>query len=150
MVRRKVSRRAFEKFEGERWNAFNDLCGMSEMNQLTPLQRIAYLAWWYDSEVKNGGHFQYFVNRSEFNHTEVIRFLNQIGALPQSKILSRALAAYDHDKVFPETKGEYLKKEKEADLLNFDREYSACKPEIMDLLGKYLDEHESEFIEWVP
>jgi len=46
------------------WNAFVDVLAMEEYADLDPVQRIPHLCFWYDSELQNGGHFQYFENRN--------------------------------------------------------------------------------------
>ena len=41
----KVSRKAFEEFDGVRWNAMNDMLPLSDISDLTPTQRAAHLAY---------------------------------------------------------------------------------------------------------
>src|SRR6266478_6325346 len=67
-----VSRKEFAKFAGARWNAMNDICALSDIKDLTPVQRVAHLCYWYMSEVYNGGHYQYFVNKRAYDHMEFI------------------------------------------------------------------------------
>jgi hypothetical protein len=45
------------------WNAYVDLLAVEDHRDLVPEQRAAYLVFWYESEVQNGGHLQYFENR---------------------------------------------------------------------------------------
>jgi Domain of unknown function (DUF4375) len=45
------------------WNAFVDLLAMEAYQDLTPEQRAAHLVFWYEHEVQNGGHLQFFENR---------------------------------------------------------------------------------------
>ncbi len=52
------------------------------------MQRVAHLAYWYMSEVYNGGHYQYFINKSSYDHGEVIRALQEIGASEHAASLS--------------------------------------------------------------
>ena len=42
------------------WNAFIDLIAIEDYGDLSPIQRKAHLVFWYESEVQNGGHGQYF------------------------------------------------------------------------------------------
>lgn len=44
------------------WNAFVNVLAMKDYDDLSPEQRPAHLVFCYESEVQNGGHFQYFVN----------------------------------------------------------------------------------------
>ena len=62
-LRRTVDRDAAEREPHLIWNAFVDLIAVESYEQLSPVQRMAHLAFWYDSEVQNGGHGQYFENR---------------------------------------------------------------------------------------
>src|SRR5262249_42667212 len=94
-IPRKVSRSRRDRFGGFAWNAFVDLCAMEPIDALTPVQRVAHLAFWYMSEVNNGGHFQYFCNQEHLNHCEVVTALRQIGASGCALLLSEAIALHD-------------------------------------------------------
>jgi len=45
------------------WNACVDLLATEDYRDLGKEQRPAHLVFWYESEVQNGGHLQYFENR---------------------------------------------------------------------------------------
>jgi len=148
MRKAKVSRAAYKTFDGERWNAYNELLAMSNIDELSPVQRMAYLAYWYCSEVENGGHDQYFGNQSHFNQEEVIAALREIGAEAQADILAQACVIERSI-----TAGDYVETADEDSfpLRRLDLAFANCpKPIIPDLLATYLDNHEAEFIEWVP
>jgi hypothetical protein len=89
----KVSRKAFEEFDGVRWNAMNDMMSLSDIQDLTPIQRAAHLAYWYMSEVYNGGHEQFISNHADLDHFEVILALETVGAAEQAGILRDFLNA---------------------------------------------------------
>lgn len=63
-----LSKKAYEAFEGEQWNALIDLVSTAHPGETTPIQRVACLAWVYSSEVLNGGHEQYFGNQQDLDH----------------------------------------------------------------------------------
>lgn len=63
MITRKLSRAMLSQKPYEVWNAFVDLLAMENYTDLDEVQRAAHLCFWYDSEVQNGGHLQYFANR---------------------------------------------------------------------------------------
>ncbi|MEO0765598.1 MAG: DUF4375 domain-containing protein [Pseudomonadota bacterium] len=48
----------------EKWNGFIALMVEAKLSNITERDRALYLAFWYQSEVNNGGHLQYFLNRS--------------------------------------------------------------------------------------
>ena len=152
---RQVSRQAFEAFDGVRWNAYVDLLAMSDLAELTPLQRVAHLAFWYDSEVQNGGHDQYFANKASFDQAEVAQALETLGAVCHAGVLRRAWAfAEQAAELAPDDYREFDAWNESygygRQLLEFDLEYGACSPELSPpLLESYLDAHESEFIDWV-
>ncbi len=149
-VPNKVSREAYEKFQGERWNAMISLLSLSELDELTPIQRSAHLAYWYMSEVHNGGHWQYFCNLAHYDHIEVIDALREVGAKVQAEILSRALAILPQDGRRPETIEQFIDGYDEVDLFELDQAFNVCTEQVEQCLEEYLDRYESEFIEWIP
>ena len=44
------------------WNAFISIVGEASYEELSPVQQVAHLGYWYEAEVYNGGHLQYFRN----------------------------------------------------------------------------------------
>lgn len=76
------------------WNAFIDLVAMEEYEDLNKVQRIAHLCFWYESEVSNGGHLQYFENHKAIHLEETIEALRILGAASQAKILEAAGKQY--------------------------------------------------------
>src|SRR3954467_13539581 len=113
----KVSRKEFEAFRGVRWNAMNSICALSKIDELTPIQRIAHLAFWYMSEVYNGGHYQYFVNKCRYDHQEVLRCVREVGATEQAAILEKALE-YDPSKHgdYPDDVNEFVEGSQDIEL----------------------------------
>jgi Domain of unknown function (DUF4375) len=53
--------------------------------------RAAYVLVWLDSEVRNGGFFQYFTNLSGWHAEEALEYFNMIGAKRQAAIVSEAI-----------------------------------------------------------
>ena len=103
------------------------------------------------SEVYNGGHYQYFVNKRRFDHLEVVRCLDEIGASGQAQILSGAIAVNPvKPNNIPQSVEEFIKGYDNLNLETFDQSFNECKPRIEDYLEGFLDKHESEFIDWVP
>ncbi len=146
-----VSRRAFEEFDGVRWNAMIELLAMSDLRELTPVQRPAHLAFWYMSEVSNGGHEQFVSNNPDLDHFEVVRALEAVGAAEQAEILADFLrAATATPSGVPRTVLEYLEHGPGVDSARHDTAFGACRRQVETCLEDYLDQHESEFIEWTP
>lgn len=151
-----VSKKAYASFKGEKWNALIDLISAADLDELTPVQRIAHLAWWYNSEVLNGGHDQYFGNKDYFDHSEVVSALDALGATCQHDVLKEALIYFTKaQEDMPDGYDEYLAWDQEYrygdQMSNFDKQFYGCRPEIeTELLENYLNANESEFIKWVP
>src|SRR5712691_6060097 len=76
------------------WNAFVDLLAVEDYRDLTPEQRAAHLVFWYESEVQNGGHFQFFENRGTEQLGETIEALGLLGAVCQQDVLREAGEAW--------------------------------------------------------
>ena len=66
-----LTRGEIEETPGLVWNAFVELVALTKSQDLSEEQRPAHLVFWYDSEVYNGGHLQYFENgaRHHFMNT---------------------------------------------------------------------------------
>src|SRR5262245_49103291 len=77
------------------WNAFVDLIATEDYEEMTPVQRTAHLAFWYDAEVQNGGHHQYFENSAGLRAPQTIIALRSLGLGPQASILERAVATWN-------------------------------------------------------
>jgi hypothetical protein len=63
MKTRTLTKGEVEKEPYRVWNAYVDLLAVEDHRDLVPEQRAVYLVFWYESEVQNGGHLQYFENR---------------------------------------------------------------------------------------
>src|SRR5260370_42147470 len=61
------------------WNAYVRLLAGERHEDLSPEQRPAHLVFWYESEVKNGGHLSYFGNRGTEHLTAAIGGLGGAG-----------------------------------------------------------------------
>lgn len=90
MILRKLSRATLEQKPYEAWNAFINLLAKEKYEDLDEVQRIAHLCFWYDSEVQNGGHLQYFENRGTVFLDETLASLAVLGAECQRRILGAA------------------------------------------------------------
>jgi len=114
----------------------NDILALTDPVDLSPTQRAPHLAYIYMGEVYNGGHGQYFSNHEHLDHQEVIRALEIIGAREQADILKGALRRFTANQA--------------DEMSEPDKLFYECKTNIEFHLEAYLDEHESEFVEWIP
>jgi len=129
----------------------NDMLSLSDIRDLTPIQRAAHLAYWYMSEVYNGGHEQFVSNHAELDHFEVVRALEAVGAVEQADILRDFLSAVTASPSGDQrTVMAYLEHGPGIDSSQHDSLFAKCKRTVESCLEDYLDKHENEFIEWTP
>ena len=148
MVLRKVNRKEYGEWEGRAWNAFVDLVATGDPTCFTDIQLRAYLVFWYDAEVANGGHLQYFVNHCPEQVVATLQALNDL-KMPYHQIV--LLDAFEFVKLNPikniETVEEYVAEELEDKFGQFDADFYECEPQPFEVLKSYLAEHFDEFIE---
>jgi hypothetical protein len=129
------------------WNSFVDILAMEDYKKLSGVQQHAHLVFWYENEVQNGGHFQYFENRGvEFLH-ETIEALAILEAKCQQLVLSDAGRQYlRKNRPNIETVEDFCTTALEGEFSVFDDRFHSCLPSLDDCLHKYLDRHQSAFV----
>src|SRR5436190_8323185 len=90
IMRRRIDARTAKREPHVVWNAFVDLIATEDLSELSAIQRKAHLVFWYESEVQNGGHGQYFENVGVKRLSETIQALGELGLQCHAKVLSRA------------------------------------------------------------
>ena len=95
MIIRKLSNAILEQKPYEAWNAFVDLLAEESYQDLNDVQRVAHLCFWYDSEVQNGGHLQYFENRGITLLDETLSALLLLGAECQHAVLEKVAGLFN-------------------------------------------------------
>jgi hypothetical protein len=128
-----------------------DLCAVEPLSSCTATQRKAAIVFWYQAEVNNGGHFQYFTNSAGANRMEAVQALRQLGAQKAADILALAiLRTSDSNTIRPASVFEYAEQEQESDLQDLDSQYYEIgDAEVQDALLRYLKAHEQEFVSWI-
>jgi hypothetical protein len=127
------------------WNAFVDFLAMEDDCALTPTQRSVQLAFWYDSEVQNGGHGQFLENRGTDRLQDTIAALKELGLSCQAAVLSDLAAELSRgtpeaawsDTLSPATTN------------TADAAYHACSPSVPEALELHLAAHQAEYVELV-
>ena len=131
----------------EIWNAFVSLLAAESYANLDLVQRCTYLCFWYDSELQNGGHLQYFENRQTSLVPPTLEALKQLGAECQFAVLKRAARLVSAGREKSQTVEDFVNLAKAREFEQFDSAFYACEPSIKKLLEKYLQEHLSHFVE---
>jgi hypothetical protein len=149
MIKRILSRKSVEEAPYLIWNAFIDILANEDENDLSDRQRDAQRSFWYDSEVQNGGHLQYFENSDRSDYADVVRSLREIGAQGQATILEQASKQYLRSKT-SRLNGlfNFLQKAKEGIYADYDSRYYAARPEMNAILAGYLRQNIEEFVEF--
>ncbi len=146
-TRRTVSQEDLKRDPYAVWNAYVDLLAMSEYRDLGPSQRPAHLVFWYESEVQNGGHLQYFINRGVDRVEETIEALRTLGASDQAQVLRQAIDLWNSKpRVAPTDVDEYVEEALEMEFAELDESFDDCQRDLTTVLGDHLSSHESEFI----
>jgi hypothetical protein len=146
--RAKVSRADLEKVEYRAWNEYINVLTENEYEDLNPTQQVPYLAFWYDAEVQNGGHMQYFVNSAGAYAEQTVEALPLLGASTQARLLSKAVELVRANPLSDGWTWEKFRGSPLADRFwELDRAYYAAKPTPTELLERYLEAHFDEFIQ---
>lgn len=129
------------------WNSFVNLLAQHSYDDLSPEQRPAHLVFWYESEVQNGGHLQYFENRGGEHLTETIAALGLIGASCQQHVLREAGTLFLSRRRNPiNSVEEYVSVAMEDEFRVFDQRFGECSPSLVSCLERHLETHQSEFV----
>ena len=147
MILRTLTKQEVEAAPYEVWNAFVDLLSMEDFSDLSPEQRPAHLAFWYESEVQNGGHFQYFENRGTEHLAATVEALGLLGATCQQQVLREAGELWlSHTRSRIETAEEFCEGALEGEFDAFDSRFHDCSPSLQQCLEAYLEQHQALFV----
>lgn len=128
------------------WNAFVDLIARSKYEDLHPTQRAAHLAFWYDSELQNGGHLQFFLNRQD-RIRDTGTALRSLAAFEQADIFDEAFSTWrSKSRTRPANADEYVAIALNGEFDTFDAAFYRCPVSITTVLQRHLAEHETNFV----
>jgi hypothetical protein len=129
------------------WNAFVDLLAMEGYRDLDSVQRPAHLVFWYESEVQNGGHLQYFENHGIAHLAETIESLGLLGATGHQQVLSEAGDLFlSRQRPRIETVEEFCAAALQGEFSALDSRFYDCTPSLQKCLEVYLGQHQSDFV----
>lgn len=146
----RISEAALKKEPHLAWNAFINLIAMSDYEGLSEVQRVAHLVFWYESEVQNGGHLQYFEDRGPSHLDETVSALKTVGATEQAAILAGAIEQLQAKARRPiRSVKEFVSRALEGEHDKYDRRFYACERPLTGNLEEYLERNFEEFIQLV-
>jgi hypothetical protein len=144
---KRISRSNSKDFELAATFALIDLVSEYTYDELDPVQQVAHLVFYYEAEVNNGGHLQYFHNRGSDEAALTIKALQLIGASEAAEILTEAIGR--HNAIGRDRAGsleEYHENEIKHEFLDLDNRF----PGVSGPLEEYRRQNEQHFIEWLP
>lgn len=113
----------------KRWNQFvSDVC-MRKTDALSDLQRQAFICFWYDAEMQNGGHCQYFDSSVHVSPKETEAALRLIGTEEIADNFRKAV-----------TEGA------EDDWIRTDSAYYAFSPSLIDCLAEFVEANKDSIL----
>ncbi|HXB59401.1 MAG TPA: DUF4375 domain-containing protein [Candidatus Acidoferrales bacterium] len=129
------------------WNAFVDLLAREGYQRLSPEQRPAHLVFFYDSEVQNGGHLQFFHNRGTEYLEETIEALGLLGAALHQQILREADKLWlNRSRPGIQTLQEFSETAMEGEFDALDSRFYKSVPTLTEQLEAYLASHQELFV----
>src|SRR5690606_31405169 len=124
MIRRQIKQQDIIADPAVSWNAFVDILATELPEELSMIQRRAQLLFWYDAEVNNGGHLQYFLNSAGEGAVETVVVLGEFGLNAHHQILSQALEACLTGLIHPiDSIPEYIDEAMEGRFDELDKRY---------------------------
>lgn len=124
-----------------------DLLATEDFGDLSPEQRPAHLVFWYESEVQNGGHFQYFENRGIDQLAATVDALGFLGATCHQQVLREAGALWlCRIRPIVQTLQKYCETAFYGEFESFDLRFYACSPSLQQSLEAHLQRHQRLFI----
>ncbi len=125
-----------------------DLICLNEYEDLSHNQQKAQLLLFYDNEVCNGGHLQYFHNQGTSKNLELNYALKEIGADCQQKIFASACERIKANPIQQVNSLEqYHELSIEQDFEDLDMAYYKCESQIgFKLLPLFVETHFEDFV----
>jgi hypothetical protein len=147
-IRRHLSVGEIDSNPHAEWNAFIDLLAVEDYEDLDTQQRQAHLIFWYESEVQNGGHFQYFENRGTQLVPETIDALVAFCAEEHANVLRQAhsLASKHHWGEISSVE-EFVEDALESEFGDLDMAFHACNPTVLEVLARHLKANRELYLE---
>jgi thioredoxin-like negative regulator of GroEL len=147
-----LSRKKAAKNPNVRWEGLNEFLSFADLPSLSSAQRVACLAYGYSSHMEMAGHHDYFATKPQPDYSEALSALRAIGAIEQASVLTAALDAVQaaSARAPEEYSNRFAAGVEFADLTEFDEAFERCTRSVPDCLMNYVEQHESEFIEWRP
>jgi hypothetical protein len=100
------------------------------MKRTDSMDEAADLIFWYECQVQNGGHSQFFENRGD-SLADTITALGLHGAVSQQQVLQEAGQLWS------------IGTKPEDDFASIDAQFGRCKPSLQEILDDFYSENGS-------
>ncbi len=143
-----LRREALASRPGLLWNAFVEFLESADPARLSPVQRVAQLAFRHDQEVTRVGHAGW-ASAGHDDGEEILQALRGIGATDQAELLSCLIAGREQasePSAPPKTPASPDPQPPDFDEL--DRRFHRCSPGIPERLEQFLDRRLDAFVNW--
>lgn len=129
------------------WNAFIHLLASSERADLVGDQLAAHLVFCYESDVQNGGHLQFLLNRPGADLQPTAEALGEIQAPHFLPLLQEAIRRWDAGvRLIVESPEDYCRVALTGEFDDLDAALFAASPTLIELLELHLAAHRDRFI----
>jgi hypothetical protein len=124
-----------------------DLLACSTYEELNDVQRAPHLAFWYESEVQNGGHLQFFENRPADHIEPTLDALRALKAEMYVPILTEATERWrSRQREKSDTAQAFISAALAREFDDLDLVYYDTQPPVTKLLENYLGLNPTEFV----
>ena len=121
----------FQIDSNDPWNIFVDAACNGTIENVPENLKDLYHPFWYDAEVNNGGHLQYFLNESGDHSAACIDALRKLGLTSFALLLSDAARAFqENGDPPPDTVEEYVDSALSDAYESFDEAFYKTTPEL--------------------
>jgi hypothetical protein len=120
-------------------------------DNLTEIQRNAWLAWQFECGISNGGIWRHFMDSDSLKLTQphFVGALRHLGAKGHAVILEQAVARMPHGLSMSEAFDLLLEEGDVSDLEDLDATLTGCGSRPVDLLQHYVLQHIDDFTDFV-
>lgn len=122
-----------------------------DLGRFTDSQRKIFALYWYDAEVKNGGHDQFFFNSTGIVWKDAYEGFKMIGAAQLADNFKKAIDMFGGEVPFDRSERqdalEELYENKDFDdFRKLDVFYYSFAEDLSELIDAYVKKHASEFV----
>jgi len=128
----------------------------ADLAPFSPAQRMILALFWYDAEVCNGGHDQFFFNSTGIVWKDALAGFKLVGADECAEILENVVSKFGGDiPLDRKLRGELLEKlttdpEGEDEFIDLfeedDERYYEIGDSVYELIDDYINTHPEEFV----